>query len=79
MVAAIVQVLDVALLPCLVHRDHLAAVPTALVGGDADCVYGEGAGQGGTLAGGVELCHASIKSLQGVEGWVVGLLKEHVP
>ena len=78
-VAAIVKVLDVALLRGLVHRDHLAAVPAALIGSDADSVDGEGAGQGRALAGGVELRHAGVKSLQGVEGRVVGLLEEDMP
>lgn len=78
-IAAVVEVLDVALRRCLVHRDNLAPIPATLVGGDTDCVDGEGAGQGGALGGGVELRHAGVEPLQGVEGGVVWLLEEHMP
>ena len=78
-VAAIVKVLDVALLRCLVNRDNLTAIPATLIGGDADCVDGKRAGQGGALAGGVEFRHTGVEPLQGMEGWVIGLLEEHMP
>ena len=78
MIAAVVEVLDVALLSRLVDRDHLAAVPSALIGGHADRVDREGAGQGGALVGRVELGHACVQPFQGVEGGVVRLLEEHM-
>ena len=77
-IAAVVEVLDVALLSRLVDGDHLAAVPSALIGGHADCVDREGAGQGGALVGRVELGHACVQPFQGVEGGVVRLLEEHM-
>ena len=41
-------------------------------------MYLDWGGEGGALELRVDLGHAGVESLQGVEGGVVGLLQEHV-